>query len=793
MKKFIFIFLILLFPFLSKSQTLKVYDQVTQEEVLNYELKKHTVAGSSDTSYSIHHQNYKTYAFKISTTDLQKALTIFLQPSYINMNEIVISANRTNEKLTDLPRQVQVINAKTIAFQNRQNTGDLLEQNGNVFLQKSQQGGGSPVIRGFESNRVLLVIDGVRMNNAIYRGGHLQNVLRIDQNMLERSEILFGAGSVIYGSDALGGVMYFESKTPTLNKFTNQAYLRYGTVNNENTFHYDVNLGFKKWAHLISFTHSNFGDLRQGTNKQNTDGDTIYQRNYYNVRFNNRDSMVKNNDPALQLGTKYSQYDLMYKTLYNQNKNTQHIFNFQLSNTSNVPRYDRLNEWKEKNYRSAEWYYGPELRTLVSYQLIYNSANYFFDKYKLTTGYQYIEESRNDRAWQSTTLNQRNEFVHVGTLNIDFFKTIKNNANSVHEIRYGIDWQGNLVRSNANKLDIITNETTPQSTRYPDGGSNMNLFAAFISHSWEIGKKIIISDGLRYSYTNVNATFNNKTFFPFLQNSFAQNNQALNGNIGVVYLPIKNIKLYVNLSNAFRAPNIDDLGKTFESASGKSVIIPNPNLKPEFTNNLEIGTSAILFKKIKFEGSLFYTQMYDAIALNNAKLNGADSVLFENELTKVVSNQNVREAYLYGYNFQLSADIFKSLYVSTTLSYTYGRIKTDSSDYPLDHIPPMYGKTSIGYFIKKFNMEFSSNYNAMKPIADYNLTESGEDNPQFAPPSGAPAWYTLNAKVQYVFGKKGKVIIQSGVDNISDLQYRVFSSGMSAAGRNFWVCVRIKI
>ena len=90
----------------------------------------------------------------------------------------------------------------------------MLAQTGEVFVQKSQMGGGSPVIRGFEANKVLIVVDGVRLNNAIYRSGHLQNVITLEPSELESAEIVFGPGSVIYGSDALGGVMDFHTREP---------------------------------------------------------------------------------------------------------------------------------------------------------------------------------------------------------------------------------------------------------------------------------------------------------------------------------------------------------------------------------------------------------------------------------------------------------------------------------------------------------------------------------------------------------------------------------------------------
>ena len=359
--------------------------------------------------------------------------------------------------------------------------------------------------------------------------------------------------------------------------------------------------------------------------------------------------MTKNNDPALQIGTAYSQYDLMYKALFQQNKNIQHVFNFQLSNSNNVPRYDKLNQWNGKTYKSAEWYYGPELRTLASYQFTNNLKQKYADKYKLTLAYQYIEESRNDRGWQSLYLNKRHENVHVASLNLDGVKTLKQNPNSIHEIRYGLDGQFNYVASNAHDENINTGGISKIPTRYPDGGSNMVYLASFVSHSWEIGKKIIVSDGLRYNFISLHSIFNNKTFFPFLENTLTQKNNALNGNLGLVFSPTKNLKLYTNTATAFRAPNLDDVNKVFESTFGNKkdngLIIPNANLQSEYTYNYELGVSTI-YKKIKLEAVGYYTQIQNAIKVKPSQLNGLESAFFKGVNPKFFSNQNAQKAYI---------------------------------------------------------------------------------------------------------------------------------------------------
>ena len=169
------------------------------------------------------------------------------------LSEVVISASKFPEKKLNIAQRIDVISSKYISRVNAQNTGDLLINTGNVFVQKSQQGGGSPMIRGFATNRVLINVDGVRMNNAIFRSGNVQNIISIDANSIQNTEVILGPGTVIYGSDAIGGVMDFHTLHPrlsTTNKMIlrGSASVRYSSANKENTVHADVNAGWKKWA-----------------------------------------------------------------------------------------------------------------------------------------------------------------------------------------------------------------------------------------------------------------------------------------------------------------------------------------------------------------------------------------------------------------------------------------------------------------------------------------------------------------------------------------------------------------
>ena len=169
---------------------------------------------SDDSPLSFQYLSYQD--LELSVAEVRSAgYTIALTPNDEVLEEVVIYG-RTDAREIDLPYQVTRLKSEEIFSSNAQNSADALTFNPGVYVQKSQLGGGSPVLRGFEANKVLLVVDGVRLNNAIYRNGHLQNAITIDPAVLDQLEVIFGAGSLLYGSEALGGVVHFRTKNPLL-------------------------------------------------------------------------------------------------------------------------------------------------------------------------------------------------------------------------------------------------------------------------------------------------------------------------------------------------------------------------------------------------------------------------------------------------------------------------------------------------------------------------------------------------------------------------------------------------
>jgi hemoglobin/transferrin/lactoferrin receptor protein len=595
--------------------------------------------------------------------------------------------------------------------------------------------------------------------------------------MLERAEVVFGPSSVMYGSDALGGVVHFRSKNPEFGVKSFRSYLRHSTAIDEKTGHLDFNIGRKRLAFLTSFTFSDFGDVIQGSKRLAAYPD-FGKRLFYVEKQVNADVSIKNNEVNKQVGSAYSQYDFLQKISFQQSEKIKHTLNFQFSNSSNVPRYDRLTELRNGLPRFAEWYYGPEKRLMFAYHLELKNT-LIYDRATVSLAFQDIEESRVSRNFNNANRKSQLEKVNLFSLNADFQKVIKSQT-----LTYGLEVVGNDVKSKAHFTNIKTNEERKADTRYPDGKNTMNTWAIYVADQLKVSDALIVHGGLRYAFTDLSAEFTEKAFFPFPFNEIQQKNNSLTGNLGIVYTPFAKTKFGLLGSSGFRSPNIDDLAKVFDSVPG-SLIVPNPDIRPEYSYNGELSLNQQIGKKIRLEGVYFVTSMRNAIVIDDFSLNGERLVMYNGQSSKVLAAQNKAKALIHGWNLNLKADLSKEVVFSSSLNYTKGSIK-DAANTPMDHIPPMFGRTAIKYQKKAIQVEVFSIYNGWKKLANYS--PSGEDNLIYATKDGMPSWWTLNLRSDYQANKN--ISLQFACENIFDKNYRNFASGISSAGRNFVITVR---
>lgn len=708
--------------------------------------------------------------------NLQDTLTTSLE-------EVTVSTKKTIKQKEFIPSQIESINAKEIEFQNFQNMADVLSASGNLPVQKSQQGGGSPSIRGFEASRVLLLVDGIRMNNLIFRAGHLQNVITVDENMLENVDIFYGPSSTLFGSDALGGSVNMTTKSAKflntrMNTFSGNVNSRYSSVNSEKSAYFDLNFALKNIAALTAFSYNDFGDLKMGKRK-NHNGNFFGERPYYvTTTADGTDVLTENNNKYLQKNSAYKQYNFMQKLAYRTIKGFDHGINFQYSTTNDVPRYDRLTDPTSTGLKNAEWYYGPQKRLLALYSLSKKRA-VFGSNLELDLAYQNVQESRNSRKFGTLNLERNYEKVNMFSAGINLHKEFTKG-----ELFYGYESYFETLKSAAKNENIVTGETNLNlQTRYPNGDNNMSRNDIYVSYNGKNNEKTAWNLGARFGYTTLKSTIEDDTLFPLPYNSIAQENFTYSATAGLIYKPSKNTTLKTNISTGFRAPNIDDLAKIFDSGN-RTLIVPNADLKPEKTVTTDLGfVIKSNNKRFQIETTYYYTQMFDAIITENFNYEGQSVVLYNGEDSQVFANQNKGKAFITGFSTNIKTYLFKNLQFHGNFNYTLGRIiLEDGTKSPLDHIAPYYGKLSLLYARSWATLEAYMLYHGKKDISDYY--PNGEDNERYAPVGGMPAWETYNLKTSFKVMKNASLF--AGVENILDTQYRVFASGINAPGRNIY-------
>ncbi len=695
------------------------------------------------------------------------------------LDEVTISSPKYLKNKKFNSQKVNVITKKDIEFQNFQNTAEVLSNSGTLAVQKSQQGGGSPMIRGFEASRILLLVDGIRMNNLIFRAGHLQNSITVDENMLENVDVFYGAASTHFGSDALGGAINLTTKKALFaadkKGFSGNVLSRYSSANEEKSAHIDLNYGAANFASLTSFSFNDFGDLKMGK-KQNHNNPFFGERDYYIETINGVDQLIANDDKYVQKFTAYKQYDFIQKFALKQSDGSLHSLNFQYSTTTNVPRYDRLTDPNGSSLRNAEWYYGPQKRLLGVYN--FSKSNFILNSdLSLDVSYQNVEESRHNRRVGNYNLQNRIEKVSVYAINAVLKRTF-----SKGELVYGLENYFDDLNSSAYSNNINTGAEATIDSRYPNGKNNMFRSDLFATYNQTISKKTNWNIGLRAGYTTLKSTIDDNSFFELPATSASQNNFTYSGTIGLIHKPSEEVSLIANVSSGYRAPNIDDLTKIFESSAG-NVIVPNEDLKPEKTVTTDLGFRInSKNKRFELETNFYYTRFFDAIVTDEYTYNGQSVITYDGVPSQVLANQNKGKAFVTGFSSAVKMYIVDNLLFTASYNYTMGRIVEDGNHSPLDHIAPYYGKVGLNYTKSNFAIEAYMLYNGKKNIKNYFL--NGEDNEQYAPVGGMPAWETYNAKASLTVFKHATLF--AGVENILDTQYRTFASGMNAAGRNIY-------
>lgn len=816
--RFSLLFILLLITLSAKSQQVKVLDRESSFPIQNVTIyndnrdlvvytNKNGIADLSPFKESdiISFNHISFHEFEILKKELGIiGFVVHLTNKAEQLDEVVLSASRGKETRSRIAETITIASREEIKKMAPQTSADLLANLPGIKVQKTQMGGGSPVIRGMEANRVLLVVDGVRMNNAIYRTGHLQSSITVSPTVLERTEVIYGPSSVIYGSDALGGVINYFTVIPEINSenmVNTSIFSRYSSVNNEKTNHLDLALSFNKWASFTAVSYSDFGDLRMGKNRNHgfENWGKVFQYSNNTNSFYNPVG-VENPNPNLQKNTGYNQLDLLQKFYVPLSQNTDITFNIQYSTSSDIPNFDNLAEVTDGKLRYAEAYYGPQNRFLASSALHFNPNYSWLEKGSFIFAYQQVEESRIERRMNSLDRFYRTENVDVYSLNGDFFVPLNKSKN--RNLSYGFELTHNEVSSdaigrevavNGNEVTGFSNDFTIQS-RYPDGGSQYSSAALYTNYRQDLSDKSTLNTGIRLTSTFLNALWVDDTFITLPDMDIYTDNKAVSATAGYVYKPSANWQINTLLSSGFRSPNIDDIGK-IRYKNGK-VTVPNIYLKPEYVYNSELGLIRYFNeKKFLVSANAYYMLLHNYIARGDFEMNGENTLVYDGVTATTMANINNKNAYITGGTLSFQGTLFNHFKTNGSLTYTKG--KSYDKKLPLSSIPPLFGNLEVSYNFNKLETSLNYRFNAAKKLSDYNL-EEGIDNIEQTPfveetgnYYGTPKWSTLNLNTNYQFSDK--VSVSFRIDNIFDIHYKEFASSISAPGRNFVGSLLLKL
>ena len=348
--------------------------------------------------------------------------------------------------------------------------------------------------------------------------------------------------------------------------------------------------------------------------------------------------------------------------------------------------------------------------------------------------------------------------------------------------------------SHGDTENIGTNAVMPTVSRYPNG-SDWQSAAIYSSIKYKPNAKFVFQSGLRFNHIISKANYKENNVFLDLPFESSKNTAgAFTGTAGISWSPNTILQWKLNASSAFRAPNIDDIGKVFDSEPG-SVVVPNEFLKPEYAYGGDLGLRLNFNNLLVFDFSTYYTYLDNALVRRDYNLNGATEIVYDGELSNVQAIQNAAKAWVYGFEAGMELNFSKQVKLTSQYSIIGGTEEDDSgAETPLRHAAPNFGNTHVVWNAKTFKIDLFANYNnelsydqlAPSEVEKAYLYASDVNGNPYA-----PSWVTLNLRTLYHLNDN--TTITASLENITDQRYKTYSSGIAAAGRNFILALKYSL
>ena len=658
-----------------------------------------------------------------------------------NIEEIQVTARRVNTQLTEVISAVSVLNSEQLRNAQAAIITDALQGSSGVFIQQTTPGQGTAIVRGLKGSEILHLVDGMRLNNALFRNAPNQYLALVDPWIVSQAEVVRGPLSTIYGSDAMGGVVHlitnrrdYESHQ-FINEFKNR--LSFDSATSGRTYNSGFSRGKNNLSYGASFSYQDIGDLKAANSR-------VQSPSAYTSR-------------AASLFTSYQ--------MSNEHK---YDFSIQYLEQPNTPRYDELVAGFGQSEASSEVFlFSPNSRLFVHAKHRSSGYNQWIKDLEIHLGLQIIRDGRRTQDYASEILRvEDNRSALLGL-------TLQGTSTELgrHELTYGVDLYHDQVSSEREQINVISNDSEYIQARFPDGSTLSNV-DTYVHDNIQLNSVMQLDTGLRVSLAKVDL----KATESSPQNSVS--NFDISGSTGILYDFTDALSGIANIARGFRAPNIFDLG-TLGVRPGNRFNIANPNLEPETVLTGELG---LRLNKDKVSADIvFWTSDYQD------KIVSVSTGVLDSSGRDIVQSQNASSVSLHGAEFSSKWLMNEFNSFKLNLTYTRGDTEFNSNEIqPADRIPPFNGQASWKYNNEKWWMgteiQFASEQNRLsaRDIRDPRIN-----------PLGTSGWGSVNLLWGIQF--EPNWLINLRFNNVLDKAYRSHGSGIDSAGRHVKISLERKL
>lgn len=658
------------------------------------------------------------------------------RPSAQELDTVQVTASRRKESTLDVPMAVTVVDAEALRGAAMQTPMDALHGAVGTYVQQTTPGQGIVIVRGLKGSEVLHLVDGFRLNNAIFRNAPNQYIALVDGQSLDRIEVVRGPSGTLYGGDAMGGVV--QMLTPALRYADDGGRQWHGALRTLFSSADDAVIargelsgGGERHAFALGYTAQHVGDLRVGG------GDTL-PFTAFRARFGD-----------FKLGLRPAQgHELQLSLQYGEQPRT--------------PRHDALVPgFGQSVPENAVFFFEPQRRRFAqavwTVQGDATALGAAFDSAELRLGRQIVDDDRRTVAFGSRSEDRERNRDTTDGIAAQFVRAL----GQAHTLSYGVEWYRDQVASSRLRTQLDSGAVSVRAPRFPDG-ARMDSQALYLADDWRQGR-FDIEGGLRYSRFDVRipATVGAP--------GVRLRPDDLTGHLGGSFAASEALRVVANLGRGFRAPNIFDLG-VFGPRPGNRWSEPNPDLDPETVTSVDLG---LKYADARWVGELiaFRARYRDKIA---ATLTGAlrpDGAL-------VVQNRNLARLDLRGVEAGLRRR-GERIDAYATATWTRGDESIDGMRDPADRIPPLFGRVGAVWRGDALALEAYSLYAA----AQRRLSPRDRVDPRIDP-DGTAGWATFNLRLDWRIDPRLSLALRA--ENLGDIRHREHGSGLDEPGRN-WI------